>query len=145
MKKYIIYKHTTPSNKIYIGITSRNPIKRWNNGNGYQKCPLVWRAIQKYGWENISRKILFTSNDKNKCLLKEKEYIENLQLTNIKFGYNLHEGGKPTGVGDFLTEEGRQKISQSSKRNWQNPEDVRKYIKENLEKIGEIYIFDIYE
>ena len=31
------------------------------------------------------------------------------------------------------------------KRNWQNPEDVREYIKENYTKIGSISIFDIYE
>ena len=31
------------------------------------------------------------------------------------------------------------------KRNWQNPNEVTKYIKENLKKIGEIEYFDIYE
>lgn len=30
------------------------------------------------------------------------------------------------------------------KRNWQTPEDVRKYIINNWNKIGEIGIFDIY-
>lgn len=34
-KKYCIYKHTSPSNKSYIGITSMNPLDRWKNGNGY--------------------------------------------------------------------------------------------------------------
>lgn len=31
------------------------------------------------------------------------------------------------------------------KRNWQNPEEVRNYVKENYTKIGSISIFDIYE
>ena len=31
------------------------------------------------------------------------------------------------------------------KRNWQSPEKVISYIKNNLNKIGEISIFDIYE
>lgn len=31
------------------------------------------------------------------------------------------------------------------KRNWQNPEEVRKYVKENYTKVGSISIFDIYE
>ena len=30
-------------------------------------------------------------------------------------------------------------------RNWQNPEKVREYIIENIDKIGEIDTFDIYE
>ena len=30
-------------------------------------------------------------------------------------------------------------------RNWQNPEEVRKYIKENMKKTGQVRIFDIYE
>lgn len=125
-QKYKVYLFTFPNKKQYCGFTSQSLKRRWNNGNGYQKCPLVWRAIQKYGWENIIKEILFTSNNKDECLLKEKEYIENLQLTNIKFGYNLHEGGKPTGAGNFLTDEGRQKISQTVKRSWQNPEYIEK-------------------
>ena len=30
-------------------------------------------------------------------------------------------------------------------RNWQNPEEVRKYIIENMNKVGEILYFDIYQ
>lgn len=30
-------------------------------------------------------------------------------------------------------------------RNWQNPEKVRKYIKDEMMKTGEIGVFDIYE
>ena len=29
MKKWIVYKHTSPSGKVYIGITSNSPEKRW--------------------------------------------------------------------------------------------------------------------
>jgi predicted GIY-YIG superfamily endonuclease len=28
-KNYIVYKHTTPSNKVYIGITGRTAERRW--------------------------------------------------------------------------------------------------------------------
>ena len=31
------------------------------------------------------------------------------------------------------------------RRNWQNPENVREYVKNNMTKTGEIGIFDIYE
>lgn len=27
-RKYVVYKHTSPSNKVYIGITCQNPPKK---------------------------------------------------------------------------------------------------------------------
>lgn len=33
--KWCVYIHTSPSGKKYIGITSQNPQKRWQNGKGY--------------------------------------------------------------------------------------------------------------
>jgi len=35
-------------------------------------------------------------------------------------------------------------LKDNYKRNWQTPENVRKYIIENCNKIGEIESFDIY-
>lgn len=35
--------------------------------------------------------------------------------------------------------------SEQYSRNWQNPEKVRKYIIKNMNKTGEIDVFDIYE
>lgn len=124
--KYKIYMLTFPNGKKYCGYTSQSLNKRWNNGNGYKKCPLVWRAIQKYGWENITKELIFSSNDSDECLKKEKEIISQNNLTNPDYGYNLHEGGMPTGSANFLTDEGRLKISQSSKRNWQDPDYIEK-------------------
>lgn len=34
---YTLYKHTAPSGKVYIGITSQNVMKRWQNGSGYSQ------------------------------------------------------------------------------------------------------------
>lgn len=48
MKKYCVYKHVSPSNKVYIGITSKNPLRRWENGNGYKNNKYFYRAILKY-------------------------------------------------------------------------------------------------
>ena len=30
-RTYLVYKHTSPSNKVYLGITSINPSKRWGD------------------------------------------------------------------------------------------------------------------
>ena len=36
-------------------------------------------------------------------------------------------------------------MNSNYQRNWQNPEKVRKYIQSEMNKIGEIGIFDLYE
>ena len=93
MKTYIIYKHTTPSNKVYIGLTSRNPILRWNNGNGYRKNIHFFRAIMKYGWSNIKHEILYTDLTEEEAKRKEIELIAKYNATDLNFGYNITKGG----------------------------------------------------
>lgn len=44
---YCVYKHTTPNGKVYIGITSKNPLKRWNNGIGYSKGGYHWEYVER--------------------------------------------------------------------------------------------------
>lgn len=134
-QQYHVYLFTFPNGKHYCGFTSQKPEHRWDNGNGYKKCPLVWKAIQKYKWENVKRQIIFTTSDKEAALAKEKEVIAMMQLTNTDFGYNLHEGGRPCGNASFLTEKGRQAISEANKKKWANPE-FRAYMKtKNIHKL----------
>ena len=48
---YTVYRHYNRlTNKSYIGMTSREPSKRWNNGNGYQRHPKMWKDIQNSDW-----------------------------------------------------------------------------------------------
>ena len=48
-RNYTVYKHTSPSGKIYIGMTCQKPKDRWGkDGNGYKGQPF-YNAIQKYG------------------------------------------------------------------------------------------------
>ena len=37
MNNYCVYKHTSPSGKVYVGITKLKPKYRWNNGKGYKR------------------------------------------------------------------------------------------------------------
>lgn len=92
-KNYCVYKHTTPSGKIYIGITGQTPEKRWNNGNGYRHNKYFWKAIQKYGWDNIEHEILENNLTRDEACKKEVYYISRYDACNLDVGYNLSPGG----------------------------------------------------
>ena len=89
--KYTVYIHISPSNKKYIGITSQNVKKRWQNGYGYKTNKYFWRAIQKYGWDNFEHEILFENLTVDEAKEKEIELIK-LYNTYRPNGYNLTFG-----------------------------------------------------
>jgi len=42
-----VYIHTNKTNgKVYIGITGRNPLERWNNGKGYKLNPYFGKLLK---------------------------------------------------------------------------------------------------
>lgn len=41
-KNFCVYEHLFPNGKRYIGITSKNPKARWENGNGHDTMPMEW-------------------------------------------------------------------------------------------------------
>lgn len=94
MKRYCVYKHTSPKGKVYIGITSQNPIRRWNSGYGYKNNTHFWSAIKKYGWDNFKHEILFTNLTKEKACTKEISLIAHYKSNNPDYGYNLSSGGE---------------------------------------------------
>lgn len=89
---YIIYKHTFPNGKIYIGLTNQEPEKRWRNGHGYMTQPIVLDAIIKYGWINIKHEILCTNLNKNEAEEIEYTLINELQSYKHDIGYNVLKG-----------------------------------------------------
>lgn len=109
---YCVYKHTSPSGKVYIGITCKNPEYRWNHGRGYLQNQHFISAIRKYGWENFSHEILVSGLSKEEAEAKEIELIARYDSTNREKGYNHELGGNALGK---TTEETRRKISQSRK------------------------------
>ena len=94
-RKWTVYKHTTPNGKVYIGITSQLPEKRWLSGHGY-KGTYFGNAIKKYGWKNIKHEILFTELDELDAKEKEVELIEKFRSFEKDYGYNLTKGGDGT-------------------------------------------------
>lgn len=111
MKNWIVYKHENKINgKIYIGITSQNPIDRWKNGNGYSKHKKFYSAIKKYGWDNFLHIILYTGLTEKEAKEKEQELIKFYDSKNS--GYNLTDGGDGI-IGYHHSEETKRKISNS--------------------------------
>ena len=125
-RNFIVYKHTSPSNKIYIGITCKDPKYRWRNGRGYENNRYFWNAIQKYGWNNFKHEILFTRLTEEEAKLMEQCYISLYDSANPKNGYNHTLGGDGTlGLTTFKgkhhNKESKLKISKSNKISWDNP------------------------
>lgn len=109
---YTVYKHISPSNKVYIGITSRKPELRWRKGNGYYNNKHFYNAIKKYGWDNFKHEILFENLSKEEAERKEIELIDYYNSTNPLFGYNHDNGGY---CSITATEETKRKISKGNK------------------------------
>lgn len=89
-----VYKHTSPSGKIYIGI-AKDPKHRWRgDGNGYKGSTRIWYAIQKYGWENFKHEIIARNLTRDEACRLEIAVIRSFNTTNPEFGYNLTTGGQ---------------------------------------------------
>lgn len=99
MGNYVVYKHTSPSGKVYVGITGQNPEKRWQSGSAYRAKPFR-NAIQKYGWENIQHEVLFEGLTLEEANQKEIELIAEYDSTNPKKGYNITKGGNCRFLGE---------------------------------------------
>ena len=94
MNNYCVYRHVTPSGKVYIGITKQVPEKRWKNGHGYELCTAFACAIKKYGWGNIEHYIVCDGLTEDQACLMEQELIAAYHSDNPQYGYNLTGGGE---------------------------------------------------
>lgn len=116
-RRYILYMHTSPSGKVYIGITCKTPAGRWGpGGNGYKLSPHFWKAICKYGWDNIKHEILLTGLTKEEACEKEREYIKKYRSNEQEYGYNMTDGGD---AGFVFTDDVRKKLSSIGKQQWE--------------------------
>ena len=88
-----VYKHTSPSGKVYIGI-AKDVKHRWRaGGNGYKGSTRIWRAIQKYGWENFEHEIVAENLSRQEASEMEIALIKKYNATDPAYGYNLTSGG----------------------------------------------------
>lgn len=95
VKTWIVYKHISPSGRIYIGITPQSNVKRrWRYGTGYSNCVLFQNTIKKYGWYNIKHEILFTNLEEERAKNLERNLIRHYKNLNISL--NITDGGDGT-------------------------------------------------
>ena len=118
-RKYSVYKHTTPNNKVYIGMTCQKPEKRWNYGKSYKENKYFNNAINKYGWKNIKHEILATNLTKEEAEELEIYFInKKYKSNNMKYGYNIEYGGCHNGKTSEIT---RKRISEANKGKHNSP------------------------
>lgn len=88
-KRYCVYKHTFPNGRVYIGITNRNPLDRWQGGNGYKGHDEMYADILEYGWKNIRHEILDEGLNRQKAMDAEKKYIKEHEQKHRGSTYNI--------------------------------------------------------
>lgn len=94
MTNFTLYRHTSPSGKVYIGITHQTPEARWQNGLGYRKNAHFFRAIVKYGWRNFNHEILAEGLTRAVACEMERALIAQHKSNDKRFGYNITDGGE---------------------------------------------------
>ena len=154
-----VYKHTSPSGKVYIGITSKKNAKvRWNYGSGYISCWYFKNAINKYGWNNIKHEILLEGVSESEAKYAEKYLIRWYKMQGIS--YNLTDGGdgwlghhhtdeskykmRIAKLGRKLSNETKQKMSEARKgkhrsKGWHHSEEARKKMSEQRKGKKTVY------
>ena len=133
---YTVYQHRNLKNgKSYIGMTSREPKKRWNSGWGYQNNSKMWNDIQESDWNtDWEHSIIGQFEKKQEALNVEEMFIWLFDSTNG--GYNISSYGNghyerteeqkrkmsEAKTGKHFSEESRKKMSESKIGNHNRPQ-----------------------
>ena len=134
---YQIYIHILPNGKKYIGQTCQALERRWRNGHGYVKNTYFYRAINKYGWENIRHEVICTCESLAEANEKERELIAQYRTNDPHYGYNISGGADGK---EKVAESTRQLMSQLRKGKFvgaDNPNYGRKHTPEERKKMSE--------
>jgi hypothetical protein len=94
-----IYSFLFPNGKMYIGFTKRTNVNdRWSQHRRDSlklkdsKQPKLYAAIRKYGFDNIEKNVIYSSEDFEHTLhVMEDYYIQ--YYNTIENGYNVCRGG----------------------------------------------------
>lgn len=125
---HVYVVRSTKSHKVYVGKTENSLELRW-----YQHCQSARfgsksrfaMAIRKYGHESFSIQPLFESDDPAELSEMEKYWIDKLQSSITKKGWNISLGG--SGYPGKRSLETKTKQSRTHKEKWakRTPEERR--------------------
>lgn len=121
---YTVYQHIFPNGKRYVGVTRTTVEKRWGYKGYNYKSQYVWRAIQKYGWDNITHETFAVCETKEQAERLERFLVNYYDTTNPKRGYNVLPGGD-VAVND-ATPEMRYKLGNGNRGRKRSEEEKRK-------------------
>lgn len=100
MKTFYIYKYINKiNNKIYVGQCINPKFRQKSHKSmalkGSDACPLFYRAIRKYDYENFDFEIIEVFQaDQKAADDREKFWIKHLNALDLNLGYNISAGGK---------------------------------------------------
>lgn len=134
-KKYIIYCHTSPNGKRYIGYTSKTlEVRSGLKGQRYYPNKEFYDDITLFGWDNFSHEILSVCDTKEKAMDLEIYYIDFYKSSDGEHGYNKSIGGYPSNKGLSESEKKRRKSEVINRWRERNPEKVKEYQRKHDQK-----------
>lgn len=129
---YWVYIHTCPNGKKYVGVTTqKKPEYRWSQGRKYFDNDHFFKAITKYGWDNITHEA-WTVDSREEMFRQERELISLYKTNDPRFGYNNSLGGESGGYGLKRSEESKRKTSETltGRKRGSFSEEWRKHLSE---------------
>ena len=126
---YAIYIITCTLNaKQYVGIAA-DLERRWKRHRNANEGQYIHRAIKKYGVDAFVFTHVADAFDAESAKMIERMLIVE-HNTKMPHGYNMTDGGDGT-MGMAKTEEHKQKLQESNKKSWADPE-LRKQLGEKI-------------
>ena len=90
---YLVYKHTSPSGKSYIGQTCDYDRRCREHQVETNQCKAFAAAIKKYGWDNFTHEILYDGLTQEQANFREQQAVNEYKSV-TPYGYNLQSGGE---------------------------------------------------
>lgn len=88
---YVLYRHTSPSGKSYIGITKDYTERTKSHQRADGSAPKFHNAVRKYGWDAFTHEILLEGLTQEEA--GEMEILCIAKYNTRVHGYNSHPGG----------------------------------------------------
>ncbi len=107
---YIIYTITSPSNKIYLGVTNNFNRRMSEHKYHWKKNTqniALHKSFTKYGFDSHIKTILFSNLGKEEAYELEKNLINDMNLLDSKIGLNSRDGGMGGNMIDWKSEFGK--------------------------------------